>query len=50
MKVVDLLAPYRRVVKMGLFVGAGVGKTVRTHYRIDQSTTLPKLMKVYLYL
>ena len=27
-KVVDLLAPYRRGGKIGLFVGAGVGKTV----------------------
>merc|ERR1712147_196710 len=27
-KVVDLLAPYRRVGKIGLFGGAGVGKTV----------------------
>jgi len=28
MKVVDLLAPYRRGGKIGLFWGAGVGKTV----------------------
>lgn len=28
-KVVDLLAPYRRGGKIGLFGGAGVGKTVR---------------------
>ena len=27
-KVVDLLAPYRRGGKIGLFGGAGVGKTV----------------------
>ena len=27
-KVVHLLAPYRRVGKIGLFGGAGVGKTV----------------------
>ena len=27
MKVVDLLAPYRRGGKIGLFGGAGVGKT-----------------------
>ena len=28
MKVVDLLAPYQRGGKIGLFGGAGVGKTV----------------------
>ena len=30
-KVVDLLAPYRRGGKIGLFGGAGVGKTVLNH-------------------
>ncbi|KAJ4699992.1 ATP synthase subunit beta, chloroplastic [Melia azedarach] len=34
-KVVDLLAPYRRGGKIGLFGGAGVGKN-STHYGIDQ--------------
>ena len=31
-KVVDLLAPYRRGGKIGLFGGAGVGKTVPVSY------------------
>ena len=30
-KVVDLLAPYRKGGKIGLFGGAGVGKTVLIH-------------------
>lgn len=51
-KVVDLLAPYARGGKIGLFGGAGVGKTVFIQelivhpifYRmnIDGRTTLPK--------
>jgi F0F1-type ATP synthase beta subunit len=32
-KVVDLLAPYAKGGKIGLFGGAGVGKTVSTAFR-----------------
>ncbi len=40
-KVVDLLAPYARGGKIGLFGGAGVGKTVFIQELIVRSMTLP---------
>jgi len=58
-KVVDLLAPYARGGKIGLFGGAGVGKTVFIQELIvlsflkrwaDFRTTSPKLTVVTLYL
>ena len=44
-KVVDLLAPYARGGKIGLFGGAGVGKTVLI---MELLITLQKLMVVIL--
>ena len=57
-KVVDLLAPYARGGKIGLFGGAGVGKTVFIQELIVRSftfcanhrTMLPKPMVVIQYL
>jgi F-type H+-transporting ATPase subunit beta len=46
-KVVDLLAPYRRGGKIGLFGGAGVGKTVLIMELINN---IAKAHGVYLYL
>lgn len=40
-KVVDLLAPYARGGKIGLFGGAGVGKTVFIQELIVRNTPLP---------
>jgi F0F1-type ATP synthase beta subunit len=57
-KVVDLLAPYARGGKIGLFGGAGVGKTVFIQELIvipvrsdfsNRRTTLPRLMVVTQY-
>src|SRR5699024_10291230 len=45
-KVVDLLAPYTKGGKVGLFGGAGVGKTVLIQ---ELLTTLPKSTVVFLY-
>ena len=45
-KVVDLLAPYAKGGKIGLFGGAGVGKTVLDHGA--RSTTSPKQHGGYL--
>ena len=42
-KVVDLLAPYAKGGKVGLFGGAGVGKTVLIR---NSSTTSPKATAV----
>ena len=46
-KVVDILAPYRRGGKIGLFGGAGVGKTVLIWNLL---TTLQRLTVVFQYL
>src|SRR5260370_7168491 len=40
-KVIDLICPYARGGKIGLFVGAGVGKTVPILYLINTSANHP---------
>ena len=42
-KVVDLLAPYAKGGKIGLFGGAGVGKTVSTCCCVVRSRRWPSL-------
>lgn len=44
-KVVDLLAPYARGGKIGLFGGAGVGKTVFIQELIVRISSIPHLLK-----